>query len=226
MEGTRAIGYVYVAEGAKADLAEQAAAIRRCCHARGLQLRSVVHDVAHPESGHHRPSLIEALEQVAGGQVDTLVVARLGDLAFNAADVAPLLRWFDQEHRSLIALDTVADAPALDQHIARMRNGGMTLQAIADASTPKACRRCAAVPPGDRPACNARRATDGPSRAATGSSSRTRGARAVTLTSTARAPRRGPGACASPSAPRHGPARRTRSARARTRPRTPPSPRR
>ena len=38
MEGTRALGYVYVAEGAKADLAVQAAAIRRCCHARKLQL--------------------------------------------------------------------------------------------------------------------------------------------------------------------------------------------
>jgi len=133
VEGTRALGYVYVAEGAKADLADQAAAIRRCCHARRLQLRSVVHDVAHPENGHHRPALIQALEQVASGQVDTLVVTRMGDLAFDAADVAPLLRWFDQEQRSLIALDTVPDAPPLDQHIARMRNGGMTLQAIADA---------------------------------------------------------------------------------------------
>jgi hypothetical protein len=57
----------------------------------------------------------------------------MGDLAFDAADVAPLLRWFDQEQRWLIALDTVPDAPPLDQHIARMRNGGMTLQAIADA---------------------------------------------------------------------------------------------
>ena len=57
----------------------------------------------------------------------------MSDLAFDAADVAPLLRWFDQEQRSLIALDTVPDAPPLDQHIARMRNGGMTLQAIADA---------------------------------------------------------------------------------------------
>lgn len=133
MEGTQALGYVYVAEGAKADLAVQAAAIRRCCHARKLQLEAVVHDVAHPESGHHRPALIRALEQVAGGQVDTLVVARMSDLAFRAADVAPLLRWFDQEQRSLIALDTVAGTPPLDQHIARMRNGGMTLQAIADA---------------------------------------------------------------------------------------------
>ena len=133
MEGTRAIGYVYVAEGATAELAEQAAAIRRCCRARGLQLHSVVHDVAHPERGHHRPALIEALEQVAGGHVDTLIVARLGDLAFNAVDVRPLQRWFDEEHRSLIALDTIADLPELDQHIVRMRNGGMTLQAIADA---------------------------------------------------------------------------------------------
>ena len=40
----------------------------------------------------------------------------------------PLQRWFDDEHRSLIALDV----PELDQHIARMRDGGMTLQAIAD----------------------------------------------------------------------------------------------
>ena len=133
MEGSRAIGYVYVAEGAEADLAEQTTAIRRCCRARGLQLRSVVHDGPQAQSAHDRPSLVWALEQVAGGQVDTLVIARLGDLAFNAADVAPLMRWFEQEHRSLIALDTVADAPALDQHIAHMRNGGMTLQAIADA---------------------------------------------------------------------------------------------
>lgn len=145
----RALGYVYVVDAASPDLAQQTVAIERCCRARGLELGAVVHDVARAQHAHHRPALVTALEQVASGQVQTLVVARLGDLAFNPADVAPLRRWFEQEQRSLIALDpridnpapavaasgrtAVADVPELHGHIARMRNGGMTLQAIADA---------------------------------------------------------------------------------------------
>ncbi len=66
------------------------------------------------------------------------MVARLSDLSANPANIAPLLTWFDQEQRTLIALDTpagrsaVSDLPELQRRIAEMREQGMTLQAIAD----------------------------------------------------------------------------------------------
>ena len=205
MEGTRAIGYVYVTEDAKADLAEQAAAISRCCHARGLELQSVVHDVAHSETGHHRPSLIQALEQVAGGHVDTLVVARLGDLAFDAAsDVRPLQRWFDEEHRSLIALErgTVAAVPELDEaHRAHARwrhDPAGDRRRAQRGRRADAARRChlATVQRATRDGLPTARVAQPRDRASAHAARRS-----VTggeLTSMARAPRRAPGACASP----------------------------
>ena len=53
----------------------------------------------------------------------------------------------------------VADVPELAERIQAMREQGMTLQAIADRSTRKACRRCAAARCGGRRASSAPRAT-------------------------------------------------------------------
>jgi DNA invertase Pin-like site-specific DNA recombinase len=177
----RAIGYVCIPTAANGQLAEQSGTIESACRERGLALASVVHDVDGPGSD-HRPALAWALEQLAAQKAEVLVVWRLRDLSSNVANLAPLLRWFDSEHRTLIALDleldtsteagrlaavaivgvggweherisertrrgleaarsrggaqgrtAVADIPELQERIARMRDEGMTLQAIADA---------------------------------------------------------------------------------------------
>lgn len=176
----RALGYVCVPSASNGQLPDDSAAIERACTDRALTLSSVVHDVDGAGSD-HRPALAWALEQLAAGKAEVLVVTRLRDLSSNVANLAPLLRWFDSEHRTLIALDlaldtstdggrlaavaivgvggweherisertrrgleaarsrggaqgrtAVADIPELQERIARMREAGMTLQAIAD----------------------------------------------------------------------------------------------
>jgi DNA invertase Pin-like site-specific DNA recombinase len=101
--GRRALGYVYLDGELGVD--ERKAAIREWCGARGLQLATVVHDAEANGDGHSRPSLGWALEQIAKDQADLLVVARLRDLATNVANLPPLLRWFTEPERSLVALD-------------------------------------------------------------------------------------------------------------------------
>jgi DNA invertase Pin-like site-specific DNA recombinase len=176
----RAIGYVCVPTASNGQLREQTEAIELACRERDLVLASTVHDVDSAGSD-HRPALAWALEQLAAQKAEVLVVARLRDLSSNVANLAPLLRWFDSERRTLIALDldldtssesgrlaadaivgvggweherisertrrgleaarerggtqgrtAVADIPELQERIARMREEGMTLQAIAD----------------------------------------------------------------------------------------------
>jgi DNA invertase Pin-like site-specific DNA recombinase len=176
----RAIGYVCVPSVSNGGLRERSGAIEGACRRRDLALASVVHDVDAAGSD-HRPALAWALEQLATQKAEVLVVSRLRDLSSNVANLAPLLRWFDSEHRTLIALDlgldtsteagrlaaeaivgvggweherisertrrgleaarsrgsaqgrtAVADIPELQERIARMRDEGMTLQAIAD----------------------------------------------------------------------------------------------
>jgi DNA invertase Pin-like site-specific DNA recombinase len=176
----RAIGYVCVPSPADGHLRGQSTAIEHACQDRGLALSSIVHDVD-GAGVDHRPALAWALEQLAAQKAEVLIVSRLRDLSSNVANLAPLLRWFDSERRTLIALDleldtsteagrraavaivgvggweherisertrrgleaarsrggaqgrtAVADIPELQERIARMREEGMTLQAIAD----------------------------------------------------------------------------------------------
>jgi DNA invertase Pin-like site-specific DNA recombinase len=178
----RALGYVLrPRDDAPEQLAPQTQAIAAWCTANGVRLTDVVHDVAAPGEQRARPSLQWALAQVAERKADTLVVARLGDLSGSVASLSPLLGWFMDGERVLIALDlgldtstpagrlaaeavagvgelererisvgtrhgmaaarrrgqrqgpmAVADVPELHARIARMREDGMTLQAIAD----------------------------------------------------------------------------------------------
>jgi DNA invertase Pin-like site-specific DNA recombinase len=104
----RAIGYVCVPGASNGELREQSAAIEDACHGRGLGLASIVHDVEVADSD-NRPALTWALEQLATEKAEVLVVARLRDLSSNVANLAPLLRWFDSERRTLIALDLDLD---------------------------------------------------------------------------------------------------------------------
>jgi resolvase-like protein len=186
-DARRAIGYVHTGDRRR----DRSADVRRFCETRGLKLTAFVHD-----DGQQRPSLTWALAQLEADKADVLVVGRLQDLSSDVTSLAPLLKWFDGGHRTLIAIDlaldtsteagrlaasvvadvgawdarpghaakpsltlvqaapeppppppeprapaapappprpaAVADVPELRQRIRRMREQGMTLQAIAD----------------------------------------------------------------------------------------------
>jgi DNA invertase Pin-like site-specific DNA recombinase len=104
----RAIGYVCVPSTSNGDLSHQTAAVQACCDERGFDVASIVHDVEYAGRD-QRPSLIWALEQLANGEAQVLVVARLRDLSSNVANLAPLLSWFNVEQRTLIAIDLQLD---------------------------------------------------------------------------------------------------------------------
>lgn len=178
-----AIAYVRVSSGGLcSELAEHRAAIEAWADEHGVQLLGLVHDVE-PDPGETRtqPALRGVLERISAREAETLVVTRLGHLSSSLANLPPLLRWFSDSGRSLVAIDlridtateagrlaasalasvggwehdrlsartrrgleaarargsgngraTVGDVPELQDRIARMREAGMTLQAIAD----------------------------------------------------------------------------------------------
>jgi DNA invertase Pin-like site-specific DNA recombinase len=104
----RAVGYVCVDADANGELRRQSAAFRECCKEAGLELLTIVHDVD-PAGRDHRPALAWALEQLAEQRAEALVVARLRDLSANVANLPPLLTWFNEERRILIAIDLSID---------------------------------------------------------------------------------------------------------------------
>ena len=104
----RAVGYVCVTALSNGELRKESDAIKACCTERGLDLISIVHDVD-AGSRDQRPSLAWALEQLAESRAEALVVARLRDLSANVANLPPLLTWFNEEHRTLIAIDLRLD---------------------------------------------------------------------------------------------------------------------
>ena len=104
----RAIGYVCLPSGSNGELSEQSAALECASSERELTLASIVHDVE-VEGSDDRPALAWALEQLAAQKAEVLIIPRLRDLSSNVANLAPLLRWFDGERRTLIALDLRLD---------------------------------------------------------------------------------------------------------------------
>jgi DNA invertase Pin-like site-specific DNA recombinase len=181
-DGQDAIGYVLrPRDGTAEQFAAQLEEVAAWCAAAGVNLKDIVHDVAAPREHRARPALQWALSEIAERRADTLVVLQLGDLSASLVTLSPLLRWFMDGGRVLVAVDVgidtstpegrlatealagvgsiererisvgtrhgmaaarargqrqgpiaVADVPELHARIARMREDGMTLQAIAD----------------------------------------------------------------------------------------------
>ena len=174
------LGYVRVTRDANAgELETHSQAIRAWCAENGMTLTTIVHDVEmQPGRAVAHPALDWALEQIATGEAHTLVTTTLRHLSPSVAKLPPLLGWFTEPERTLVAIDlgvdtateagrlaafalagvggweherlsartrrgleaarsrgraAVADHPELRERIARMREQGLTLQAIADA---------------------------------------------------------------------------------------------
>src|SRR3954468_5881769 len=105
----RAPGYVCVPQPVDGTLEEPTRAITACCEKRGLALQRIVHDAVDAGGDHARPALAWALERIAKGEAAVLVVPRLRDLSANVANLPPLLRWFSDPSRTLIAIDMGID---------------------------------------------------------------------------------------------------------------------
>jgi DNA invertase Pin-like site-specific DNA recombinase len=115
----RALGYVCVARDAIArDLSMYSAEIYEWVAANHMQLAKIVHDIE-PDNGRRGPGpgMRWALERIAAGDADALVIARLEHLSPSVAHLPPILRWFTSQGLTLIAinfrLDTSTEAGRL-----------------------------------------------------------------------------------------------------------------
>ena len=114
----RALGYTTVSSGDHGEqLALDARNVRAWCEQRGVTVVKMVHDVEDTGERDSGPALAWALDRIAGGEVDTLIVPRLRCLAPTVASLPQLLRWFTEPERRLVAIDlqlnTATDAGRL-----------------------------------------------------------------------------------------------------------------
>jgi peptidoglycan hydrolase-like protein with peptidoglycan-binding domain len=113
----RALGYVRLARGApSASFHAQAAAIETGCLARGMTLVSLVSDPEPPRGSTGRPpALTFALERLAAGEVDRLVVSRLDHLAASAEELRRLVDSLAGPHAGIVVLDRDVDTTAIPE---------------------------------------------------------------------------------------------------------------
>jgi hypothetical protein len=106
-EGAPVIGYVTAPAQLTADLSPAERAIERACERHGWQLVAIVRD-REDQGILERPGLSHALEQIAGGQAEGLVVndARL---LSRSLDFGGLVHWFQDAEAALVGLDLGLD---------------------------------------------------------------------------------------------------------------------
>jgi DNA invertase Pin-like site-specific DNA recombinase len=114
--GHAVIGYVTVPiDSGSIEDGDSAAAIEATCEHSGWELLEIVCD---RENGRSldRPGLDYALERIADGQADGLVVADLKRLSRSIVDLGALMAWFRDAHATLIALDLDIDTSTPEGH--------------------------------------------------------------------------------------------------------------
>jgi DNA invertase Pin-like site-specific DNA recombinase len=107
----RALGYTCLpAEDRERELAADAGEIEGWCEDGGLALLKIVRD-DEPQSADRplAPGLAWALDEIAAGRADTLVVPRLRCLSPTVGQLPALLRWFTGPERTLVAIDLQMD---------------------------------------------------------------------------------------------------------------------
>jgi DNA invertase Pin-like site-specific DNA recombinase len=106
----RALGYTIVpSDDHEEQLALASRDVNAWCEARGVTVLKMVHDIKRAGDREASPALAWALERIAAGEADTLVVPSLQCLAPTVGTLPPLLRWFTDPHRTLVALDLDLD---------------------------------------------------------------------------------------------------------------------
>lgn len=109
----RLIAYVRVSTEEQASsglgLAAQQTAVLQEIERRGWQLAELVRDEGQSAGTLDRPGLRHALQAIASGQADGLVVAKLDRLSRSVVDFGLLLEWFTEAGATLVALDLSID---------------------------------------------------------------------------------------------------------------------
>jgi DNA invertase Pin-like site-specific DNA recombinase len=117
--GSSVIGYFTIADDlGGADNGESAAAIETACARSGWEVVEIVRDIAEgPTLG--RPGLRSALERIAEGQAQGLVVSGLEPLGRSIVELGTLMAWFRDANTTLIALDLDLDTSTPEgRHVA------------------------------------------------------------------------------------------------------------
>jgi peptidoglycan hydrolase-like protein with peptidoglycan-binding domain len=130
----RALGYINhppAENGSETPTGEgpsDSAVIDATCAERGWELVRIVRDST-PTKGRRtkRSGLAFALEQLAAGEADCLVVARLGHLARSITELGGLLDWFSEHDTRLVVSDI-----DLDTSTTTGRRSAQTLAAVSD----------------------------------------------------------------------------------------------
>jgi DNA invertase Pin-like site-specific DNA recombinase/peptidoglycan hydrolase-like protein with peptidoglycan-binding domain len=115
--GQAVIGYVTVfsTDSGSGEEDEASAAIEATCGRSGWKLLEIVRD---RENGRilARPGLGYALERIADGHANGLVVSDLQRLSRSIVDLGVLMAWFRDVHATLIALDLDIDTSTPEGH--------------------------------------------------------------------------------------------------------------
>ena len=122
------IGYATFSDraGAESDdeLARQAGVIARACDRRGLVLVEMVGDPDHdrgplrPKLSDARPGLRYALERIAAGDAQGLVVPGLRRLTRSVAELGPIIDWCARREARLVAVAQGLDTSERESRIA------------------------------------------------------------------------------------------------------------
>lgn len=109
----RMIAYLRVSTDEQAvsglGLEGQEAALRRAFEYRGWELDELVRDEGISGSTLNRPGLRGALERIAVGEVDGLVVAKLDRLTRSMRDFCEIVDWFEEAGAPLVMLEPDVD---------------------------------------------------------------------------------------------------------------------
>ncbi|UGS35245.1 recombinase family protein [Capillimicrobium parvum] len=109
----RVVGYVRVSTEEQADsragLDAQRAAIAAEAQRRGWTLVDVIEDAGYSAKDLRRPGIRVALEAMASGHADVLIVAKLDRLSRSLVDFAGLMATAQRQGWACLALDTPAD---------------------------------------------------------------------------------------------------------------------
>lgn len=108
----RIIGYTRVSTDEQADsglgLAAQRSALESEVDRRGMPVEWV-EDAGFSGKSLHRPGIEKALDMLAAGQADVLLVSKLDRLTRSLYDLAGLMERARREHWALVALDLAVD---------------------------------------------------------------------------------------------------------------------
>ena len=104
----RAIGYIRVSTDKQADkglsLDAQSEKIRAMAVVHGTELADVIVDAGESAKNLDRPGMERILDLVRGGEVDTVIVAKLDRLTRSVRDLADLLEVFQRKGVSLVSV--------------------------------------------------------------------------------------------------------------------------